>query len=202
MKNKIKAYASTFVSFLLGKLGDKIKDIDKIILYGSVAEGEATRESDVDIFIDTKKKLKEEIEKIVEEFYKSREATLFKLQGIENEMSVKVGELKEWKELHRSIASSGIVLWGRFEAKEKPIGSEHRIIFYWDRIGRSRGAFLNKIYGFKGKEKKHRGLLDEWGGKKIGKSCVLIPIRYKDEMIGLIKKYNVNAKNIEVFALK
>ncbi|MCX6821784.1 MAG: nucleotidyltransferase domain-containing protein [Candidatus Aenigmarchaeota archaeon] len=202
MKNNMKAYASSFVSFLLGKLSDKIKDIDNIILYGSVAKGEATRESDVDIFIDTKKNLKGEIENIIEEFYKSREAILFKLQDIENEISVKVGELKKWKELHRSIASTGIVLWGRFEAKEKPIGSEHRIIFYWDRIGKSRGAFLNKIYGFKGKEKKYKGLIAEWNGEKTGKSCVMIPIRYKDEMVGLIKKYNVNAKNIEVFALK
>ena len=62
MKNSdVQAYASTFASFLMRKLGDNIKDIDRIILYGSVAKGNAMKNSDVDIFIDTKKDLKKEV---------------------------------------------------------------------------------------------------------------------------------------------
>ena len=47
------AYAQNFVSFLLDKLTEKeIANIKTIILFGSVAREEATKGSDVDIFID------------------------------------------------------------------------------------------------------------------------------------------------------
>jgi len=202
MKNsETLAYTSSFVSFLMRKLGERIKDIDRIIVYGSVAKGDAVKTSDVDIFIDTKNDLKKEVNNIVDEFYKSREALLFKAKGIENEINVKIGELKKWKELHRSIASTGITLWGRYETREKPIGSQHKIIFYWDKIDKNRGAFLNKIYGFKSGEKRYPGLLEKTGGMKIGKSSIMVPIEYREEIIRLLKKYGVHAKNIEIFAM-
>lgn len=202
MKNSdLQAYASTFASFLMRKFGDNIKDIDRIILYGSVAKGNAMKNSDVDIFIDTKKDLKKEVSDIIDEFYKSREALLFKTKRIENEINVKTGELKNWRELHRSITSTGVTLWGRYEALEKPIGSQHKIIFYWDKIEKNRGAFLNKIYGFKSGEKRYTGLLEKINGEKIGKSSIILPIEYKEEIIGLIKKYGVHAKTIEIFTI-
>ena len=46
----IKAYASYFSSYLLANLKDK-ESIETIILFGSAARDEATKESDVDIFI-------------------------------------------------------------------------------------------------------------------------------------------------------
>lgn len=198
-QNDIKAYASSFASFLIEKIGDKI---DRIILYGSVAKGEATKESDVDIFVDTEKDIEDDVKKVLEEFYNSREATLFKTKGIGNEIVIKVGRLKDWKELHRSITSTGITLWGSFEAKERPIGTRHKIIFYWEKVKGSRGAFLNKLYGFKTKRGEYKGLLEKWNGKKIGKSSILIPAKYKDEMIEIIKKYKADAKSIEVFTLE
>lgn len=198
-QSDIKAYASSFASFLIEEVGDRI---DRIILYGSVAKGEATKESDVDIFIDTEKDIEDDIRKVLKGFYNSREATLFRAKGIDNEITIKVGRLKDWKELHRSITSTGITLWGPFEAKERPIGTRHRIIFYWEKIGESRGAFLNKLYGFRSKGREYKGLLKKWEGKKVGKSSILIPAKYKEEMVELIKKYKVDAKSIEVFALE
>lgn len=65
---KFKAYASYFVSYLLNNLGDS--DINKIILFGSVARGEISKDSDVDIFIDVKRKDKK-FEKKVEKDRKS-----------------------------------------------------------------------------------------------------------------------------------
>lgn len=202
MKNtEIQAYASSFVSFLLRKLEDKIKNIDTIILYGSVAKGNATETSDVDIFIDTKKNIEKEVKNITKQFYKSREAIIFKTKGIENEINIKIGELKKWEELHRSIISTGITLWGKYQVKEKPIGTEHKIIFYWDKIEKNRGAFLNKIYGFNTRKKRYAGVLEKIDGKKIGKSSIIIPIKHKEEIIYLLKKYDVHAKTLEVFTL-
>lgn len=203
MKNDmISAYASAFVSYLVASLKENISSVDNIILYGSVARNEADEGSDVDIFVDANKKIDKAVEKIVSDFRHTKQFLWFKANGVQNEIRVKIGKLKEWKELHRSISSTGIVLWSRFETKEKPAGTKHKIIFYWDEIGKNRGAFLNKLYGFKANGKKYAGLLEKWGGFRMGKSCIIIPIKYKNEMIEFMKSYNVNAKNVEVFSME
>jgi len=197
----LKAYASYFVAYLLSNL-ENTGDIERIVLYGSVARGEATKESDIDIFIEIKKKtkkLEKEIKEIIEKFYQSREAVLFKAKGIENKFNVKIGDLKYWKDLYKSIASTGIVLYGPYEAKELPSGVNHFIIVFWERIRKNRGAFLNKIYGFKFKKKSYVGLLSRIGGRKLGKSCIMVPVQYKKDIFKLLRKYRVNAKTIEIF---
>lgn len=188
------AYASTFVSFLIRELKDSMKDVNKIVLYGSVARNEAEKDSDVDIFVDTKKSL--HTKELVEKFYHSREAALFRAKGIELKLSVKVGELKKWKELENSISSSGIILWGRYESKGFP--GKHKIIFSWDEINKNRGAFLNKLYGVKVKEKHYPGLLQQYGGEKVGKSSIIVPFQYREELISLFKKYGVKARHWDV----
>ena len=92
----LKAYASYFVSYLLCNL-ENIENVQRIILFGSVARDEGTKESDVDLFIEVKKKTKKienEIKRMIEGFYKSREASLFKLKGIDNEI------MRPWKRFH------------------------------------------------------------------------------------------------------
>lgn len=197
----LKIYASYFTSYLLSNLKN-IENIERIILYGSVARDQATKESDIDIFIEIKKKTKKfekEIKILEKKFYQSREATLFKLKNINNKFSIKIGNLKNWKDLHRSIASTGIILYGPYQVKELPSDTKHHIIIFWNKIGKNRGSFLNKIYGFRIKEKYYPGLLQKFNGKKLGKSCILIPIEYKKEVFDLIKKHEVEAKTIEIF---
>lgn len=201
MDNLLRAYALRFTSFLIERLGEETSKIDNIILYGSVAKGTADKSSDLDIFVDTKHDLRNKIRNISDEFYNSRDYTLFKSKGVNNDIELKVGELSKWEDLHRSISSTGKLLWGRYKVTEKPIGTKHKIIFFWEKIGKSRTSFLNKLYGYETEEKNIVGLLEEWGGKKIGKSSIMIPIHYKDDMMELIEKYNVNAKNIEVYSL-
>lgn len=197
----LKSYASYFVAYLLGNL-KSVKNVERIILYGSVSRGEETKESDVDLFIEIKnknKKFEKEIKEIEERFYQSREASLFRLKGIDNEFSIKIGDLKKWKELYRSIASSGIVLYGPYEAKELPSDVKYYVIVFWDKIGKNRGAFLNKLYGFKIKDKYYEGLLKKYEGRKLGKSCIMLPVQYKEEIFKLLRKYEVRARVVEVF---
>lgn len=197
----LKAYSSYFASFLLNNLKNTEK-IERIILFGSVAKEEAAKDSDIDIFIEVNKKtskIEKEIRAAEKDFYESREALLFKTKGINNKFSIKIGILKQWKELYRSIASTGIILYGKYEAKELPHGVKHFIILYWDKIGKNRGAFLNKIYGFSLGKKHYDGLLVKFSGKRIGKSCIMIPIYYKEEFFKLIREYEVSAKSIEIF---
>ncbi|MAF35675.1 hypothetical protein CL622_00980 [archaeon] len=197
----LKGYASYFVSYILTHLKSQ-DQIKNIILYGSVARDTATDESDIDLFIEVTKKTKlfeRQVSEITNQFYESRESALFKTKGIENEFSIILGTLKEWDDLYRSIASTGIVLYGPFKGTHLPKSKNLYVIIFWDGIGKNRGSFLNKVYGVKIHNKRYPGLLEKSEGKKLGKSCVMLPIVWKSEMFSLIKKHNVNARAIEVF---
>jgi len=196
----LKSYTSYFVSYLLMNLKNT-SNLNKIILFGSIAKGESTKESDVDIFIELSNKNKKsntEIEKILLNFYKSREALIFKSKGIDNKINLIIGKLDEWKDLKKGIESTGILFYGKYI----PLGISGKkyVIIFWDKIEKNRGAFLNKIYGFKVKDKIYKGLIENLNGRKLGKSSVMIPIENKDKITELLKKYKVNAKIIEIYS--
>jgi predicted nucleotidyltransferase len=196
----LKAYASYFVSYIIAN-SKNISNINSIILFGSVAKGEATKESDLDMFIDLKKESKKinlEFQNILEDFYKSREALIFRAKGIENKINLVIGKIEDWKNLKNSIEATGIVLYGRY-ITSKVKGKKYVVIF-WDKIEKNRGAFLNKVYGFKVKSKAYKGLVEKLNGKRLGKSNIMIPIEYREDIMHLIKKHKVNAKLIEVYA--
>ena len=135
------AYASYFIAYLL-KNFKTIELIEEIILYGSVAKGDYTKNSDVDIFIAVnkiEKRFKKEIKDLEDKFYESREASLFKAQGIENKFNIKIGRLADWEDLYRSIISTGIILYGRYTAKKVPGDMQHGIIIFWEKIGKNFG---------------------------------------------------------------
>ena len=72
-------------------------------------------------------------------------------------------------------------------------------IFFWDKIKKNRGAFLNKIYGFKIKGKKYSGLIETLNARKLGKSSIMVPVENREEILKLFKHYGVNAKVVEVY---
>lgn len=195
----LRKYASYFVSYLLKEL-EEISNLNKIILFGSAARGEAVKDSDVDIFIEIKRKDKRferRVDKILNDFYKSREGLIFKAKGLDNKINLIIGKLEEWKDLKKSIESSGIILYGKYAYGGK--GERKYAIIFWDKVGVNRGAFLNRLYGFRVGKKKYLGFLKQRGGRKLGKSSVMLPIEYRDDLLEIIKHYKVNAKIIEVY---
>lgn len=199
-QEKRKSYALAFASFLVRRMGS-IPPIKRIILYGSVAKGSSTKDSDVDIFIDVEKdtlKTRNAVNSAVMDFYKSKEAIMFKLLGIDAEIKAKTGRLDDWEDLKRSILSEGILLWGKLEGS-KPNSTKHMVIFFWNKTGKNRGAFLNRVYGFKSGDRRYPGLITKGRGKKLGKSCVMLPISYREEMVCILKKYGVEAQAVEAF---
>ncbi|MBI2003900.1 nucleotidyltransferase domain-containing protein [Candidatus Pacearchaeota archaeon] len=195
----IKAYASYFVSYLINNF-KKIENISKVILFGSAAKEEASKSSDIDLFIEVKKNSKgfeKEIINLVNDFYKSREALIFKTKGIDNKINVIVGKLEDWADLRKSIESTGIVLYGNYIASDVK-GKKH-IIFFWDKIGKNRGAFLNKIYGFSSNGKRYIGLIELFNGSKLGKSSFMVSAEYREDIVKLLKHYRVNSKIIDVY---
>ncbi|HIG93852.1 TPA: nucleotidyltransferase domain-containing protein [Candidatus Woesearchaeota archaeon] len=194
-----KAYASYFTAYLLMHLPES-SSISRIILFGSVAKGEDTKESDIDIFIEgthKSKKWLQEIEKITENFYKSREALLFKAKGIDNKINIMSGKLEEWKDLKKSIESSGMILYGKYISAG--IQGKKFALIFWDLVGKNRGSFLNKLYGFRTGDKRYLGLLDKRQGKRVGKSCIMIPIEHSAEVLKLTEHHKVKAQIIEIY---
>lgn len=202
---ELKKYAFAFTDFMVNNIEEKwLDDMNSIILFGSVAQNRASKESDIDIFFDVimpKSKIsnfRRALLKIKEKFLLTNEALKFKSKKIYNEINFSIGNLKEWPEMKKSISSGGLILYGRYGGIFQRKGLKHYLIFFWESIGRNRGAFLNKLYGYRVKQNRYKGFLDA-KGMKIGKSAALIPIECKDEFIRILQKYKAEYKILEVY---
>ena len=187
------SYAMNFAAFLVdSKAGEKI---NKIILFGSVAREDFTEESDIDLFIDADKKLEKEIEKIFTLFRSSQTYKTWELKGLKNELSLKVGNLKKWG-LRREVISSGIVLYGKHS--ELPEKAVYYLMITTDLKKKKTAQQMKiwrKLYGYKQKIGKKvyesKGLLEEAGGRKLGKAIILIPMEKRKEILQFLNKNKV-----------
>jgi len=87
-KNNLISYAMDFASHLLSKE----ENINRIILHGSVARDDFDEESDVDLFIDADEKLGKKINKILDNYYKTKKFKEWELKNIINPISVITGK--------------------------------------------------------------------------------------------------------------
>jgi len=194
--NKLIAYSYDFVSFLLEKT-KYLNKINSIILFGSVACGEAGKTSDIDIFIDIiskDKKIENEIKKIKENFYDSiKYKKYWKLKNIVNEINVIIGKIDEWK-LKDSISGEAIILYQKYS--EKIEEGKNKIIFSWENIkpNSKRVLFNKKIFGFKQKNKRYDGLIDIYNGEKLSKGTIIFDVKYSQEVLKIFRKFNVKVK--------
>lgn len=201
-KNSLISYASNFSSFLIdSKIGDAI---NRIILFGSVARGDFGKESDVDIFIDTDKDIEKEVYRVMSLFKDSRIFEAWKLKGIENEISVKIGKLKNWS-LRREVISSGIVLYGKY--KEMPEKTEYYMLIKMDMKNiktAKQMSIWRKLYGYRQRigEKTYtgKGLVENLGGKKLGKSIVIVPMRNRGKLLAFLNEKKVRHTVYELWS--
>ena len=182
------SYAIDFASFLMQNLKESNK-IKSIILFGSVARGEATSKSDVDVFVEVFSEstiLEKEINKIKDDFF---ESTKFKdywnLFGIKNEINIIVGKLEDWK-LKDTMLGSSIVLYSKYSPKLDE--GKNKVILYWDVIkNNSKRVMLSKkLFGYSHYGKKYKGFLEVYGGVKLGANVILI---YAEEMNLFLKEF-------------
>ncbi|MAH47999.1 hypothetical protein CMI37_19410 [Candidatus Pacearchaeota archaeon] len=196
MKSNLIAYALDFVSFLIQKTKQKDK-IKNIILFGSVARDDASKTSDVDIFIDVinESKIEQELDRTLSEFLDSTKyKNYWKALGIENEIKLSIGNLNKWKELKPSIIANGILLYGKFKPEIKE--GEHKVFFIWENIKpNSKRVLLNKqLFGYKQKQNSYDGLLQKYEGKRLGKGCIIVPLEYSKIFHNFFKKYKATVK--------
>jgi len=198
------SYAITSVAYIVSSMpAHDRKKIMNIVLFGSVAQMRAHEESDVDIFFDTdapatsQNKIKTSINKAIGNWKTTQEALRFKMKKVDNNINVIVGRLDEWTELHRSIASSGIVLYGRYVSKR--LSKTMHIIFSWENLGKNKGAILNKLYGYKAGKKRYPGLLEKHHGKKLGRGTVMVPADKKEIVMSVFEKYGIDYSMFEAW---
>jgi predicted nucleotidyltransferase len=191
------AYALDFASFLLEKLGKETGKINSIILFGSVARGEASEKSDIDIFVDLisdEKRMEKTIERIAGEFYESAIFRKYwKLTGVKNEISCVSGRLDEWKDIKRSIISDGIILYGKYKGQTKE--GKNYAILSWKSIKpeTKRAVFNKKMFGYRHRDKFYKGLMQAYSGEKLD-SAILIPIEHANDAIRLFRKMKITVK--------
>ena len=196
-------YAVLAAAYLVSSISEsELKRVRRVLLFGSTARFAASEESDIDIFFDVSASknfqlaLRAKLNKATERFYLTNDALEFKSKGIDNELSIKVGKLEEWKELAQSISSHGIVLYGKYTAK--PPGIKAYTILSWE-SPRNKGALLNKIYGYKANNKRYPGLLEKTKSIKLGRAVIMVPAQSKDVFIDVLEKYKVNYSRHDVW---
>lgn len=202
MNYKLISYAIDFASFLIQELDRNMEKVKAIILFGSVARGEANAQSDVDIFVDTiDNSIEERVKKIVKEFYQSRKCTEYwKLLGVHSEIKCMVGNLPKWKSLERSIISSGITLYDKYQGKYDT--TPYALFMVSVKKKRHESVKIwRKLYGYTQKVGKKtyrsKGLVEEYGGRKITKGIILIPMGKSQHLIDFLKTKRVQYQLIE-----
>jgi predicted nucleotidyltransferase len=199
-RNNIIAYAMAFSSYLLQSIKSE-SSIINIILFGSVARNDFDKDSDIDIFVDTTEDIEKEVNSILDSFYESAAYTRYwKLLAIENEISIKVGEIEKW-DVKRSIVSHGITLYGKYNSD---IEGKLYSLFTIDIKGKrnEKLKIWRKLYGYKQKIKSkdylQKGLLEEIQGRKVGPAVFIVPIENAGKAKEFLNRNKVKYKIIEM----
>lgn len=193
-RTELISYALNFTSFLLDS--PIAEEIRKVILFGSVARDDFTEESDIDIFIDAPQEIEKEVEKVRSLFELSQANKYWKLKGIAQELSLKVGNLDQWQ-LKREVISSGVLLYGKYTELSKQ--AEYYMLItvnVKDKKAAAQVKLWRALYGYRqkmGKKVYHsRGLLAECNGEKLGKALIIVPMENRQKIIALLKKHRAS----------
>src|SRR3989338_5704290 len=195
MKNEIISYAAAFCSFLIERA-----DIRSVILFGSASRGDANKESDIDIFIDTKEN-KNRLNRVLDEFYKSRINELWRLKGIKNPISLIVGNIeeKEWSDLKRSIITDGIMLFGKY--KSEPEKLRHFMLFSYSNItdAKKRENLHRKLFGYNVGKRRYEGAVSKSGGIRHGSGSFSPPIERFNDIRNVFKELKITPTITEIW---
>lgn len=193
MNYKLLAYATDFASFLLERLSSTNIVVNQIVLFGSVARAEASKDSDVDIFIDIPdEKNEKQILQIRDAFYDSvKFKKYWQLLGVENEINCIVGTLEKIGDLKRSIIQNGIVLHGSYKGQVKTELFNLFIITQGKNRNNNISAW-RALYGYtqiiNQKTYTNKGLVNNSNGKKLARGVFIIPALHTPTIISFLKQ--------------
>lgn len=178
-------YAYDYLSLLLEDEGVR-SHARSIILFGSAARGDADKYSDVDIFIDAPP----EAAAIISPAVKKAEGRFIAAYGrkwaalgVKNPIKPIIDDIngERWRELKAEVASYGIVLYGRFEARQEGLAHFSLFSYSLSKLPQKRKMrLLRLLFGYSArrgrKVYRQNGLIGEIGGVKLGPNSVLVPV--------------------------
>jgi len=189
------------VSYLISKESD----VNRAILYGSIARGDFDEDSDIDIFVDILKygkKIENRINKITNDYYKTKKFKEWELKDIKNTFSLIVGNLdnEEWKDLKRSIINTGIILYGKYKEKTEKIKQYTLFSFENIKPDKKRVVVFRKLFGFKLKNKTYPGIIEKYKGIRVGKGVILVPVENVSELKRYFQEKKVSVKMYDLWS--
>lgn len=171
-----------------------------IILFGSVARGESTAESDVDIAVIYSEK---------------KEGIVRKINSIKPEefqlVHLSIDELKEEPTLIGALSGEGILLYGKpvtVSLEDMDLKSKMIIAYDTSKLGQNARSKLNRaLYGGKStymkKNKKetkfYKGITEEIRAERIGKGILMVDRKNYPEITKTLKRFHAKWKEIPVW---
>jgi predicted nucleotidyltransferase len=172
----------------------RISSVKLIVLYGSWARGEASRKSDIDLFIIAGRKDRERIEGIISKGD-------FRVQPVIRSLS----ELRTMDSgLLSNILRDGKILYVKnFELDVSKILSQKPAVIYNFGLGnlsqQTKRKFNSALYGTKIKKYSYIGLLGKADGMQLGRGCILVPEKGRREVESLLDSYNIKYEKISAW---
>ena len=197
------------IAFEFAKSASDFESVESVILFGSVAKGDADKRSDVDILVvfgTTKAKFRDE-DKI---FSMSQEL------GKKYDKAVQmVFANKNFDNLERNfietVLKEGIILYGNVSPiKADKLSLEPYLIFSFelnnlDKNGRNKldrvlsGYESKKRYKSKIYKSSSEGLIKGYGCKKLGPSSIIAPYNKADIFESLFKRFKIKYNKINIW---
>ena len=178
-----------------------IKGILQIVLFGSVARGEDTLKSDIDIAIIHNHKDKFELMKEVNKHKTEKIQTTF----------ISIDNLPKESELTGALSGEGLLLYGRpVIIKEKKLDLSAKILIAYSLadLPQTEKVKVNRaLYGsvskssFQGKNYKTetKGLTNEPGIEKISKGVLLVKREKAPKIVNMLKRFKAKVREITVW---
>ena len=203
-----------------------VEGVKAIILYGSLARGEFTSRSDIDLFIlttndKTRKEVEDKIIEIETEIGRNIQPTIRTIAELQKtDTGLLQNIFQEGKVLYLKESSnipSAILLRqkpyliysfqinslpqkgkARFNRQLYPVRKKAPVKKYRVEFNTS-SELSNGVYEQTKKDYKYKGLLQEIGGQKLSSGCVMIPYEQKEKIEKFFKKFRVKFEQLKVW---
>jgi predicted nucleotidyltransferase len=192
------SYVFDFLSTLFEK-EEVSEKISRVLLYGSVARGNFTKDSDIDLFFEVKNVKDENLN--LASYIRAFEVNSRKtwgLKGISLPIKCIVGRLDDevWANLREEMIGYSIQLYGGFEAL--PDNLEQYVLFTYSmqNLGKNtQMKFLRKLLGYKlkrnGKTYITQGRLEKSKGIKLGTHSIAVRLGESENFKKLFGAFKV-----------